>query len=833
MTGQRSSAPCRSATSLTGVLVTDELALRPARLPDHAAENRALVQLASILARSPQNILQHLAEQVRELCHAGSAGVSIEEVDGDAAVFRWQATAGEFNRHLGESAPRDASPCGVVVDRGATQLMRYPIHCFPFIGRLQCEIAEALLVPFYVDGRAVGTVWVIAHDEDRQFDAEDARIVEHLAHFASAAYAAHRTSNEAKRIAHESANIAERYRALFDAIDEGFCIIEMMFDDQNRAYDYRFLEVNPVFEKHTSLKDAAGKTMRELVPDHEDDWFEIYGKVALTGESIRFENEAEQLEGRWFDLFAFRVGGEGSRLVGVVFREITERRRAEQAVRESEGRLQLAVEIAQLGTFEIDLITDQVVVNETGRNIYGWSTNKTNFAEVQKHFHPDDRAEVLGRVSEAFDPTGPQTFEVEQRIVRNDGEVRWIRVRGRALFEGEGENRQAVRCVGTYLDITERRQIEEALREADRRKDEFLAVLAHELRNPLAPIRNGLQIMRLASDDPAVVAEAREVMERQLVHMVRLIDDLLDVSRISRNKVELRRSRVLLSDVISNSVEVARPLIDSGSHQLSVSLPPEPVYLDADLTRLAQVFANLLTNSAKYTPVGGRIWLSARCEGETVVVAVRDTGIGIPAEAKNSIFEMFSQVDRSLERSTGGLGIGLALVKGLVELHGGSIQVESDGAGMGSTFTVVLPLLADEVMHLAGHVVVPAPGAMPKRRVLVVDDNHDSADTLAKMLRLHGSEVAVAYDGVAAVDTAERVRPEIILMDVGMPRRNGYDATRRIRETEWGKDIVIVALTGWGQTADVAQSSEAGCDDHLVKPVNIAALEQLFARQKH
>jgi CheY-like chemotaxis protein len=390
---------------------------------------------------------------------------------------------------------------------------------------------------------------------------------------------------------------------------------------------------------------------------------------------------------------------------------------------------------------------------------------------------------------------------------------------GRVLF---------VAATGT--DITERRRMEDALREQDRRKDEFLALLAHELRNPLAPLRNGLHVMRLAEDDPGTIAQAREMMERQLAHMVRLIDDLLDVSRINRNKMELRRSRVLLADVISSAVEIARPMIDAAGHELAVSLPPEPVYLDADLTRLAQVFGNLLTNSAKYTRPGGHIRLAAERRGRDVVVSVRDDGIGIPAASLRSIFDMFSQVDRSMERTAGGLGIGLALVKGLTEMHGGTVTAESAGVGQGSTFTVRLPALETPAERTADEPQRTQPSAAgPGRRILVVDDNSDSARSMAGLLELLGNEVRTAHDGIAAVAAAEAFRPDVILMDVGMPRLNGYEATRRIREQPWGRSPAIVALTGWGQDGDRVLSREAGCDAHLVKPVDIRDLEELLA----
>jgi PAS domain S-box-containing protein len=389
-----------------------------------------------------------------------------------------------------------------------------------------------------------------------------------------------------------------------------------------------------------------------------------------------------------------------------------------------------------------------------------------------------------------------------------------------------GANGEVEAVAGTTRDVTDRKIAEEALRDADRKKDDFLALLAHELRNPLAPIRNGLQVMRLAQGDPAIVAEAQEMMERQLSHMVRLIDDLLDISRITRNKMELVRAEVTLADVVRNAVEAATPVIQEFGHELKVHLPAEPIALDADLTRLAQVFSNLLSNSAKYTPRGGRIWLSASRVGNQAVVSVRDTGIGIPAHALSTVFDMFSQVDRAVERSTGGLGIGLALVKGLVEMHGGAVTAESI-EGEGSTFTVSLPL-SNPSPPRQGALVDPSAAPTPRRRVLVVDDNRDGAKSMSTMLRLLGNEVITAHDGVEAVAAASAFHPEVILMDIGLPRLNGLDATRQIRDQPWGRDLTIIALTGWGQENDREQSRTAGCDGHLVKPVDLADLKALL-----
>jgi PAS domain S-box-containing protein len=377
----------------------------------------------------------------------------------------------------------------------------------------------------------------------------------------------------------------------------------------------------------------------------------------------------------------------------------------------------------------------------------------------------------------------------------------------------------------------ENAQLYRELRQADQRKDEFLATLAHELRNPLAPIRNGLQILKLAGGGGEMVNEARTMMERQLSQMVRLVDDLLDVSRITRNKLDLKKERIPLATVVHSAVETSRPLMEQSGHAFSLTLPPTPVYLDADLTRLAQVFSNLLNNSAKYTMPGGRISLTGEVSHSEVLVRVRDNGLGIPADALPHIFEMFSQVDRNMERAQGGLGIGLTLVRRLVEMHVGTVEVHSEGPGRGSEFVVRLPIFKE--LSQPSNLSATAQGAtaVQKRRILVVDDNHDSAMSLGMMLKLMGNEIQTAHDGLAAVENAEKFRPDMILLDIGLPKLNGYDACRRVRQQPWSKGMVIVALTGWGQEEDRRRSQEAGFDHHLVKPVEIMALQQLLAEQ--
>jgi CheY-like chemotaxis protein/two-component sensor histidine kinase len=333
--------------------------------------------------------------------------------------------------------------------------------------------------------------------------------------------------------------------------------------------------------------------------------------------------------------------------------------------------------------------------------------------------------------------------------------------------------------------------------------------------------------LKRADGDGAVLQRAHETIERQLGQMVRLVDDLLDLNRITHDRLELRRSEVELSSVIQQAVEVARPLIDAAGHELTIDLPDEPVYLNADRTRLAQVFGNLLNNSSKYTKAPGAILLSAKRVDDEVVVKVKDNGAGIPADKLESIFDMFMQLDRTSERSQGGLGIGLTLVKRLVEMHGGSIESRSGGEGMGSEFVVRLPVLGSA----AGSEEIGTwmPRVMPaQRRVLIVDDNRDSADSLAMLMQITNNEAYLAHDGEEAVAAVEKHRPEVVLLDIGLPKFDGHEVCRRVRKEPWGKDIVIIALTGWGQEDDRRKSQEAGFDGHLVKPVDYEKLLELL-----
>jgi signal transduction histidine kinase/ActR/RegA family two-component response regulator len=422
---------------------------------------------------------------------------------------------------------------------------------------------------------------------------------------------------------------------------------------------------------------------------------------------------------------------------------------------------------------------------------------------------------------------GVEVSAAELSLVFDDGAVRHILGNAVPIQTPDGTVRGAI---AAFMDITELKEGQRALKEADRRKDEFLATLTHELRNPLAPLRNALELLQRSEGDAAVNQQARSMMGRQLDQMVRLIDDLLDMSRISQGKVQLRKERVELKAVIQSGVDAVQPLVQAQSHELTVTLPTEPIYLHADSTRLGQIISNLLNNAAKYTEKGGHIWLTAERQGNEAVVSVRDTGIGIAAENLPHIFEMFSQVAPALERSQGGLGIGLSLVRGLVEVHGGKVEARSAGIGMGSEFVVRLPVV-DAPVHAA---VEPSGDGDkshvgPKRRILVVDDNRDAADSMAMMLQMMGHETHTAYDGLEALQTAAGFRPVVVLLDIGLPKINGYEVARHMREQPWGKGVALIALTGWGQEEDKRRALEAGFDHHLTKPVQAAALEKLLA----
>lgn len=493
-----------------------------------------------------------------------------------------------------------------------------------------------------------------------------------------------------------------RYRSLFESIDEGLCVVDLLFDENEQPVDYRFVEINPMFEQQTGLRDVIGKTARDLVPGLEACWFDVYGSVAKTGTPIRFENEAKEMH-RWFDVYAFRI--------------------------------------------------DQ----------------------------PDDHRVAI-------------------------------------LFK----------------DITERKLADEQMRQDNQRKDEFLAMLAHELRNPLAPISAAADLLRLSQPDNARVRKSSEIISRQVRHMSGLINDLLDVSRVTSGLVLLGDTVLDIKAILLEAQEQVRPLIDTRRHQLSVRMDAAPMFVRGDAKRLVQVFSNLLNNAAKYTPDGGNIRLYADLQDDAVVIQVQDDGIGMTPCFQQKAFDLFSQAERTPDRVQGGLGIGLALVRSLVELHGGRVSVMSDGLGQGSCFTVRLPHVP-HVPHVPHAMKSSTPEATlladsPDRmRLLVVDDNQDAARMLAMYLQAAGHEVMVEFGSGRVQERVRCEKPQVCLLDIGLPDIDGYTLARQLKADPETADAVLIAITGYGQEQDRQNTAAAGFSHHLVKPVDAVDLMALLA----
>ncbi|HET9479727.1 MAG TPA: PAS domain S-box protein [Pyrinomonadaceae bacterium] len=581
-----------------------------------------------------------------------------------------------------------------------------------------------------------------------------------------------------------------------------------------------------------TAEQAIGRDISIVIPpDRLAEEDQIIAKLKAGERIEHFETERVRCDGQRIivSLTISPIKDEAGNVIGAskIVRDVTERKRVE---REREN----FVAVIENSTDFIgmcDLNGFPFFINRAGLENVGLdSMEEARRTPVVEFFFPEDQPKIMNELFPQVLETGHGELEVRFRHFKT-GEARWMVYKVLKLTDADN---RPVGFATVSQDITERKQLEDNLRvladglsENDRRKNEFLATLAHELRNPLAPMSNMLEVVKRANGDSEILKRAYETIERQLGQMVRLVDDLLDLNRITHDRLELRRSEVELSSVVQQAVEVARPLMDAAGHQLTIELPDEPIYLNADRARLAQVFGNLLNNSCKYTKAKGVISLSGKRIGDEVVVTVRDNGAGIPPDKLDSIFDMFMQVDRTSHQSQGGLGIGLTLVKRLVDMHGGSIEAKSDGEGRGSEFVVRLPVLsAPSVVSEVG-----TDGAQEEptqRRILIVDDNRDSADSLAMLLEITNNKTYMAHDGVEALEAIEKNRPEVVLLDIGLPKLDGHEVCRRVREQPWGKDVVIIALTGWGQEDDRRKSEEAGFNGHLVKPVDYDQLLELL-----
>ena len=963
------------------VLCTEELQRRPARAPDYAMENRALLALAQALVDSPRTILQTLSETLLALLKADSAGLSF--LADDETQFYWPAIAGMWHAHVGGSVPRDASPCGDVLDCNTALLFRRFERRYPFLSTATPPAEECLLVPFYVKGKAVGTVWVIAHDAGRKFDAEDLRQLESLGKFASAAYQATESLNAEK----------EFNRSIIDSSSDCIKVLDLEGNLLSMYNGHAVLGIeDPAPFLHTSwilfweggdrqaahaavaaaaagrqgrfvgffrilsgepkwwdvaispMLDTNGKPVRLLAVSRDvtaskrsetklaflaavtqdlaklarlddtmaaigakigahlglslcafadvdatadavviaHDWHrhdvaslvgvhrlpEFVGKefvrAARAGDTIVVDDMAADpraapamfaprriasfvcvplvQDGQWrFALCLYRSAPLAWREDEIdLARELaariwarSERLRAEHALRASEERYRNLFNSMDEGFCVIELIADQdgnavdyryLEMNRAFEKQTGLSHG---VGKRMRELVPDRQADGIAQYMGVFSTGEPIRFVNESNYAN-----RWFDIYAFRIGQ-PGSHKVAV----IFNNITERIQAQQALSVAareladlDRRKDEFLAMLSHELRNPLAPICSAIRILQLQKNEDPVQQQARTIIERQVGNLKHLIDDLLEVSRISTGRLQLRQERIAVSGVVDRAVETTRPLIGQRRHQLTLSIAVQPLWLYADAARLEQVLVNLLTNAAKYTDEGGHLWLSVEQDGAMAVLRVRDTGIGIAADLLPRIFDLFTQAERSLDRSQGGLGIGLCLVQRLVDLHGGSVQAASV-VGQGSEFVVRLPLMPAPLplpLPLAFQSAVTALPSEQQRRVLVVDDNVDAAQSLAMLLQATGHDVRVAYDGPSAVEAALEFRPDMAVIDIGLPGISGLEVARRIRQLAPIGSMVLVAMTGYGQASDRARSREAGFDHHLVKPAQFHQVENIL-----
>ena len=614
-----------------------------------------------------------------------------------------------------------------------------------------------------------------------------------------------------------------RYRTLFSRIDQGFCVCQMIVDDSGTAVDYRFLEINEAFCGMTGLPtDAVGRTALEMVPNLEPRWVDTYARVGLGGQALRFEESSDAM-GRSFDVFATPVEPHGC--FALVFTDITARRQAEAALRLSEARFRTMADTAPAVLWVTDIdnrleFLSRGWFEQTGQEVadayasgFGW------LAMV----HPDDREAASRELATRAAAREPLT--IEYRLRQADGSYRWALDAGRPRFDEHGE---WLGYIGSVFDVHDRTEAREALRDAARRKDEFVAVLAHELRNPLAPIRTGLDVLRRTSSQEPVPMQVRAMMERQVAHMVRLVDDLLDVSRLATGKITLQLQRSALRDLVHNAVDANRAVLDAGHLALDIDVPD--VHVDVDPTRFVQIVSNLLHNATKFTKAHGHVRITGTLVRDVdaapwLDLVVADDGEGIPEEMLATIFEPFTQ---GPAHGSHGLGIGLALARQLTELHGGQIEAHSGGAGTGSRFSVRMPAQVPGVGLLE---VDPAPRTpATARRVVVIDDNRDAADSMALLVSALGAQAEVGYDGAEALSRVREQQPDLVLLDLGMPLMDGFEVCRRIRAEPHGAAISIVAVTGWGQEQDRKRTREAGFDGHLTKPVDPETLERVLAR---
>lgn len=951
-----------ASVGLEDVLITEELAGRSMRPRSFDGENRALIALAEELALRPQNLLRKLAETILELCDGGSAGVAILEADESGIEkLRLRAVAGRWAGFEDRCFPRGACPSSFALARGATQLFDRPARCFPVLNGEGAPVYECLVTPIHFDGKAIGTLWAMAHSRERRFDAEDGRLLESLSRFAAAGYRTTASLNAANAARDESQRRVEEldraHQALRDS-EQRLALLASAVPTLIAAIDrdevYRFCNRAYAEWLGRPYEEIVGRRVREVIGEEAYATVAVGLEAALTGESLNVEERLRLPSGeRKYLLAAYIPERDASgEVVGVysAASDITDRRRAEERLLASERNFRAIFELSGCGKAQADPNTHRFTrVNRKFCEITGYHERELLRMTWADLTHPEDVETDWPQIRSVLRGEKP-SWTRENRYIRKDGSVVWVMVSGsvirdaggnlssmiatisdvtsrrlaedavrenearyRAIVESQTEmicrfrpsgeilfvnapyararrmisnrllgadfwefiqeeDRPRVRAAleglrpeapscrvesrfltadgprwtlwtnhgiafdeagrptevqSTGVDVSELREAQEALKTADRRKDEFLAMLGHELRNPLAPIRSGLQLLEFEATSESDRSETLSVMSGQVDHLVRLVDDLLDVSRIVRGRIALQRQPVDLRAVVRRAREVVAGDVASRGQTLAIDLPDEPLWADGDPVRLAQVLENLLVNASKYNVRGGKIDLSARRDGKLITIRVRDTGIGIDPELLPTVFELFAQAGRSIDRAEGGLGLGLALVQNLVRLHGGTVKAHSDGHDSGSEFTVQLPAIETPAQVRTEPSSI---GVSRRRRMLLVDDNAAALFVLSKLIaKLGDHEIVTAADGPAALAQAKTTRPEIALLDIGLPGMDGFEVARQMRSDPDLTGMTLIALTGYGQEEDRRKSRDAGFDRHLVKPVSIDDLRALLA----
>jgi signal transduction histidine kinase/ActR/RegA family two-component response regulator len=626
----------------------------------------------------------------------------------------------------------------------------------------------------------------------------------------------------------------ERFVQLFDQAPTFLAVL--------RGPEHVIELVNPGYLRVIGHRSVVGRRFADALPDAvEQGYLALLDEVYRTGTpfSAQGAKYAAQVspEGpvveRYVDFVYQPISDRDGSVSGILVQgaDVTARAMADRALAQDRARLDYATRLSGVGFWYCDLPFDELQWDERVKDHFFFApTDRITIDDFYARIHEDDRIPTRSAIDESIRNRTP--YDIVYRTVHpTTGAIKWIRALGGTDYAADGT---PTHFDGVTVDVTSQKldqqrlsTLNEQLREQDRRKDEFLATLAHELRNPLAPIRTAAKIIASPQLAPHQLERAQTIIERQVTHMALLLDDLLDIARITQGKLKLKKRRVALSDALDAAIEAARPRLDSKNHHLSVSLPSEAISLDADPLRLAQILSNLLINAAKYSNPGSHIEVRATQQAGTLSVSVKDDGLGLAAESIGGIFEMFSQIEGLEGRSEGGLGIGLTLVKGLAELHGGTVEARSEGLGHGSEFIVRLPVSEHQSsLPLAAN---PTPLSAERRRVLIADDNRDAADSLSLLLELSGHEVRVAHLGQTALSLAQTFRPDVVFLDIGMPDLSGYEVARALRQEAWATSLQLIALTGWGQEEDRRRALEAGFDHHLTKPVNPDLLQRLIA----